>query len=197
MSSVPVIVGGAAKDAVPSVIIGGVEKKIYDAYVMVGGAAKLLYKSAVEWTHSIVFGGTAGYTYGGDSANPYNLHTHSVYVAMAGGATSYISDCAYTFPEPLVLPPGSYIVYEMACSPDYTINYWIYVNDVLETTNNRDVYPAEPVTKTYSSGATISSIHIHHEGGNHSGDKFASVKITVHPADGDAFMLTFKDSSVL
>ena len=50
MSSVPVIVGGAAKDAVPSVIIGGVEKKIYDAYVIVGGAAKRVFTTGATVT---------------------------------------------------------------------------------------------------------------------------------------------------
>ncbi len=50
MSGVPVIVGGAAKDAVPSVIIGGAEKKIYDAYVIISGAAKRVFTAGATVT---------------------------------------------------------------------------------------------------------------------------------------------------
>lgn len=52
MSSIPVIVGGATKEAKPSVVIGGAEKKVYDGYVIVNGAAKRFYKSAIAYTRT-------------------------------------------------------------------------------------------------------------------------------------------------
>jgi hypothetical protein len=52
MSGIPVIVGGATKEAKPSVITGGAEKKVYDGYVIVNGAAKRFYKSAIAYTRT-------------------------------------------------------------------------------------------------------------------------------------------------
>lgn len=68
MSGLPVIVGGAAKDAVPSVIIGGADHKIYDAYVVVGGAAKLVHKAFDGYFSSSIpdFVGTTDYYDHGD-----------------------------------------------------------------------------------------------------------------------------------
>lgn len=43
MSAIPVIAGGAAVDCKPSVIMGGAEVPIYDAYVIEGGVAKKIY----------------------------------------------------------------------------------------------------------------------------------------------------------
>jgi len=45
MNTVPVIVGGATKESKLSVIIGGVEKNIAEAYVIVDGTTKLFYES--------------------------------------------------------------------------------------------------------------------------------------------------------
>jgi hypothetical protein len=107
MSSIPVIVGGAAKEAKPSVIIGSAEKKIYDGYVMVGGVAKRLYKAGYEWTYKF--------------SNPNDYHCHC---EISNGANYSISmelpdisrrtylawgsvDLDYIFTEPLFLKKGS------------------------------------------------------------------------------------------
>lgn len=49
---VPVIVNGAAHNADLSAIVGDVEKKVQDAYIIIGGVAKLFYKRAITWTIS-------------------------------------------------------------------------------------------------------------------------------------------------
>lgn len=68
MSAIPVIAGGAAIDCKPSVIIGGAEVPIYDAYVIEGGVAKLIYKSAVSYTSTISLDDGVSLTSGTDFA---------------------------------------------------------------------------------------------------------------------------------
>ncbi len=51
MNRVPVIVGGATKNARLSVIVGSVEKQGHDAYVIIGGVAKRFYQRAITWTY--------------------------------------------------------------------------------------------------------------------------------------------------
>lgn len=166
--------------------INGVWRPVKKRYVKVGEVWQQSFMSAIEWTHTIIPSDAVG-------VSDHN-HDYSLYLFTG---TTYAGSFAvqYNFLELLVLPPGStinYIFQELYSGRGFGAK--IYINDQLVNSGYASYSDSFSGALSYSSGATINSIKPMISSGG-SGEIAATV--TVNPAGGKPFLLTFKDSSDL
>lgn len=174
-----IVESGAVSDYIPSCVSGGVEVGFYDGYVISDGVAVMIYKKSIEWTHVISqSGGEAIYD---------DNHTCSL---VLGSTNTQIGSVKYAFTEPLVLPSGSTIDYIFSENSSFSgYNGQLYVNDQLVV--DVDVSTSSKVgTRSYPSGITLNNVLVQAHGSG-----IIVMTVTVNPAGGKPFLLTFLDSA--
>lgn len=203
MSSIPVIAGGAAVDCKPSIIVGGVEVPIYDAYVAQGGQAIKVYQSAVEWTFVI-----NQWSDNASSIRYGNSDTYSSYADVnAGDSGTAYCRCwvSYSFKTSLIIKAGQTITaHNTGLAPNNHIAFGVWLNPSTdEPTGSASIFGALSNTGagdysyTFSADMTLNKIVCYTEayvGGNNNNSNIVSA-VTVHSSDYGSFLLNNSGSS--